>query len=51
MVEDEKAQELFTGTKDVVDTHKFDEAKLITWMEANVEGYEGPLTVRQFKGG
>jgi aminoglycoside phosphotransferase (APT) family kinase protein len=51
MVDDEKAQDLFTGTKDVVDTHKFDEAKLITWMEANVEGYEGPLTVRQFKGG
>ncbi len=29
----------------------FDEVALARWMEANVEGYHGPLTVEQFKGG
>ena len=28
-----------------------DEASLGAWLAANVEGYAGPLTVRQFKGG
>ncbi len=51
MAESESAQELFTGTKAVADSHKFDEAKLAKWLEAHVEGYDGPLTVRQFKGG
>ncbi|MDZ4374114.1 MAG: phosphotransferase family protein [Phenylobacterium sp.] len=40
-----------TGTKDVAESHRFDEATLDAWMKANVEGYAGPLTVRQFKGG
>ena len=40
-----------SGTKEVADAHRFDEAKLATWLEANVEGYQGPLEVRQFKGG
>jgi aminoglycoside phosphotransferase (APT) family kinase protein len=51
MAEGETAEELFTGTKPVADTHKFDEAKLAAWMQDNVEGYQGPLEVRQFKGG
>ncbi|MEM5517399.1 phosphotransferase family protein [Henriciella sp. AS95] len=51
MSEAENAQEMFTGTKEVAESHKFDESKLAQWMEANVEGYEGPLTVKQFKGG
>ncbi|MEZ5764189.1 MAG: phosphotransferase family protein [Xanthobacteraceae bacterium] len=41
----------FAGTKEVEDRHKFDEAALDRWMSANVEGYKGPLTVSQFKGG
>ena len=45
------AQELFSGTKDVAETHKFNEANLAAWMEEHVEGYVGPLTVKQFKGG
>lgn len=45
------AQELFTGTKDVAETHKFNEDNLAAWMKDNVEGYKGPLTVKQFKGG
>ncbi len=45
------AQEMFTGTKDVAESHQFNEANLAAWMEENVEGYEGPLVVKQFKGG
>ena len=40
-----------SGTKDVTESHRFDEGALAAWMQANVEGYEGPLEVRQFKGG
>ena len=40
-----------TGTKDVAETHRFDENRLAEWMTANVEGFAGPLEVRQFKGG
>ena len=47
MVHGGSAQELFTGTKDVADTHKFNEANLEAWMAENVEGFEGPLTVKQ----
>jgi aminoglycoside phosphotransferase (APT) family kinase protein len=49
---EEMAREsLNTGTKEVAETHRFDEPSLDRWMRANVEGYAGPLTVRQFKGG
>ncbi len=40
-----------SGTKDVAESHRFDEGKLAAWMQAHVEGYAGPLEVRQFKGG
>src|ERR1700761_3936061 len=40
-----------TGTKEVPEATRFDEARLAAWMEGNVEGYAGPLEVRQFKGG
>src|SRR5579864_929901 len=42
---------LNTGTKEVAETHKFDEARLAGWMGANVEGFAGPMQVRQFRGG
>jgi aminoglycoside phosphotransferase (APT) family kinase protein len=49
---DEQIREaLNTGTKPVADTHRFDEAALAAWMADHVEGYRGPLEVRQFKGG
>jgi aminoglycoside phosphotransferase (APT) family kinase protein len=48
---EQQREQLNTGTKPVADTHRFDEAALEAWMRANVEGYEGPLEVRQFKGG
>lgn len=44
-------QEQFSGTKEVVEAHRFDEARLEQYMAGHVEGFEGPLTVRQFKGG
>jgi len=31
--------------------HRFDEAKLETWLSQNVEGFEGPMSVSQFRGG
>ena len=43
--------DVFGGTKPVEERHRFDEARLAEWMKANVSGYEGPLTVSQFKGG
>ncbi|WP_033923931.1 phosphotransferase [Sphingomonas sp. 35-24ZXX] len=39
------------GTTQVRDGFAFDEAALARWMQANVDGFAGPLTVRQFKGG
>src|SRR5215470_14992961 len=41
----------FIGTKPVEERHRLDEAALTRWLEANVEGFAGPLTVNQFKGG
>jgi len=43
--------DVFGGTKPVEERHRFDEARLAEWMKANVSGFEGPLTVTQFKGG
>lgn len=39
------------GTTIVRDAHRFDEAQLSVWMHENVEGFAGPLSVEQFKGG
>jgi len=44
-------QEMFSGTQDVFEKHRFDEKKLADYMEAHVAGYKGPLEVREFKGG
>jgi aminoglycoside phosphotransferase (APT) family kinase protein len=41
----------FKGVKPVEERHKLDEAALTKWLEANVEGFRGPLSVNQFKGG
>src|SRR3990167_4571025 len=45
------AQAAFTGTIDPSEADRLDEAKLTAWMEANVEGFRGPLTQGKFKGG
>jgi len=39
------------GTMDVLERHQFDTNALTTFMEENVEDFEGPLTVKEFKGG
>ena len=44
-------EEQNTGTKEVADRHRLDEPRLAAWLAENVEGFEGPLEVRQFKGG
>lgn len=41
----------FSGTKPVEEYLRIDEGNLDAWMKANVEGYKGPLSVRQFRGG
>ena len=51
MAEVQDAQDVFSGTKPVEERHRIDEVKLLDWLHANVEGFEGPLEVRQFKGG
>ena len=48
---DATAQETFSGTKPVDERYRLDEGRLAQWLEANVAGYQGPLEVRQFKGG
>lgn len=44
-------QEQFSGTQAVMEQHRFDEKTLEDYLAANVEGFEGPLEVREFKGG
>ena len=48
---EQQREQLNSGTKEVAESHRFDEGALAAWMQANVEGYAGPLEVRQFKGG
>src|SRR5712692_5307354 len=44
-------QAAFTGTKDVAAPLRFDAARLEAYLAARVQGFTGPLNVRQFKGG
>ncbi|SOZ66349.1 Aminoglycoside phosphotransferase (fragment) [Cupriavidus taiwanensis] len=41
----------FAGTVPVREQHRFDQAALERWMAQHVDGYAGPLTIDQFKGG
>jgi len=40
-----------TRTIPVRDRHRFDEDRLVQWMEAHVPGFRGPMEVDQFAGG
>jgi aminoglycoside phosphotransferase (APT) family kinase protein len=40
-----------TGTREVAERLRFDEAALARWMADHVVAFHGPLTVSQFKGG
>ena len=44
-------QSAFSGTKEVAEPLRFDAARLERYLAAHAEGFAGPLTVRQFKGG
>lgn len=45
------AQTAFTGTVEPDEADRLDETRLTEWMEANIEGFRGPLTQGKFKGG
>jgi len=49
--EEQRREQNNTGTKSVEEKHSFDQASLEAWLRDHVEGYRGPLEVRQFKGG
>ncbi|GER10094.1 phosphotransferase [Variovorax boronicumulans] len=41
----------FAGTRAISPQHRFDVNALAAWLESNLEGFAGPLTVEMFKGG
>jgi aminoglycoside phosphotransferase (APT) family kinase protein len=41
----------FVGTKPVSDQHAIDIAAMTAWLENNLPGFAGPLTLEMFKGG
>ena len=43
--------DLFTGTMPVAQQQRFDVGALEEYLHANVDGFAGPMTVEQFKGG
>src|ERR1700743_2434319 len=44
-------QREFSGSIAVREAHRFDEKKLLAWMQDNVSDFRGPLSIEQFKGG
>ena len=43
--------EQFIGTRPVSEAHAFDTGTLSAWLEQNIDGFAGPLSVEMFKGG
>src|ERR1700709_533671 len=46
-----RTDEELSANKPGEERHRIDEMRLDGWMHDHVEGYQGPLTVLQFKGG
>ena len=44
-------QDRFSGTREVAEPHRFEVGPLEDYLQQHVEGFEGPLEIRQFKGG
>jgi aminoglycoside phosphotransferase (APT) family kinase protein len=44
-------QKTYTGTRPVAEKLRFDEARIEAYLRDHVNGFAGPLTVSQFKGG
>lgn len=40
-----------TGTREVRDAHRFDEVRLAEYLSVHVDGFSGPLSVEEFRGG
>ena len=49
--EEESSTEKFTGTMQVQEKLKIPEKELETYLNDNVNGFDGPLEVKEFKGG
>lgn len=47
----EDRQEQFSGTKEVAEGHRIDEAALESYLKSHIEGFAGPMKVEEFKGG
>ena len=41
----------FSGTRDVSTHLRFQTARLVDFLERNIEGFAGPITISQFRGG
>ena len=41
----------FIGTRPIAEQHAFDAGALAAWLERHIDGFVGPLTALQFKGG
>jgi aminoglycoside phosphotransferase (APT) family kinase protein len=44
-------QSTFSGTKDVAERLRFDVGRLEAYMREHIEGFAGPIALKQFKGG
>jgi len=44
-------QEALSGTRPVRAAHRIDEGRLAAYLEQHLDGFEGPMSVSQFKGG
>ncbi len=44
-------QEQFSGTRPVREAHRLDTGRLTEYLEAHIDGFRGPLSLSQFKGG
>ena len=51
MADGVRKDEEFSGTREVEERHRINEANLGAWMQENVDDNQGPLKVLQFKGG
>ncbi|MDH5329056.1 MAG: phosphotransferase family protein [Aquincola sp.] len=46
-----ESMDQFTGTRAVSEQHAFDLGVLADWLATRIDGFTGPVTVEQFKGG
>lgn len=49
--DDVDLQKSFSGTREMLGAHRLDEAKVQSYLEAEIPEFRGPLEIREFKGG